>query len=41
MRSALDLALTTIDAKANTQVLNTKTNHLVLHKAIVVTLAVE
>ena len=41
MRSVLDLALTTIDAKANLQVLDVETNHLVVHKAIVVTLAAE
>ena len=41
MRSVLDLALTTIDAKANMQVLDVETNHLVVHKVIVVTLAAE
>ena len=42
MRSVLDLALTTIDAKANLQVLDVETDCLVVvHKAIVVTLAME
>ena len=41
MRSVLDLALTTIDAKANLQVLDVATDCLVVHKVIVVTLAVE
>ena len=41
MRSALDLALTTIDAKANLQVLDVETDRLVVYKAIVVTLAAE
>ena len=41
MRSVLDLALTMIDAKANLQVLDVETNRLVVHKAIVVTLAME
>ena len=38
MRSVLDLALTTIDAKANMQVLDVETDCLVVHKAIVVSL---
>ena len=38
MRSVLDLALTTIDAKANMQVLDVETNRLVVHKVIVVSL---
>ena len=41
MRSVLDLVLTTIDAKANMQVLDVEKNCLVVHKVIVVTLAVE
>ena len=41
MRSVLNLALTTIDAKANVQVFNAETDRLVVHKAIVVTLAAE
>ena len=41
MRSVLDLALTTIDANANLQVLDVETDRLVVHKAIVVTLAAE
>ena len=41
MRSVLDLALTTIDAKANMQMFNVETDCLVVHKVIVVTLAVE
>ena len=41
MRSVLDLALTTIDAKANMQVLDVETDRLVVHKAIVVTLVAE
>ena len=41
MRSVLDLALTTIDAKANLQVLDVETDRLVVHKAIVATLAAE
>ena len=41
MRSVLDLALTTIDAKANLQVLDVESDCLVVHKAIVVTLAAE
>ena len=39
MRSVLDLALTTIDAKANMQVLDVETDHLVVRKAIVGMLA--
>ena len=41
MRSALDLALTIIDAKANMQVFNVETDCLVVHKVIVITLAAE
>ena len=41
MRSVLDLALTTTDAKANIQVFDVETNRLVVHKVIVVILAVE
>ena len=41
MRSVLDLALTTIDAKANMQVLDVEADCLVVHKAIDVTLAAE
>ena len=39
MRFVLDLALTAIDAKANMQVLDIEANCLVVHKAIVATLA--
>ena len=41
MWSVLDLELTTIDAMANMQVLDVVTDCLVVHKAIVVTLAIE
>ena len=39
MRSVLDLALMIV-TKTNMQVFNVETDHLVVHKAIVVTLAV-
>ena len=41
MRSVLDLALTTIDAKANMQLFDVETDCLVVHKAIIVTLAAD
>ena len=40
-KPVLDLSLTTIDAKANIQVLNIKTDFLVVHKVIVVILVLE
>ena len=41
MKLLLDFTLTTINAKANMQVLDVETGHLVVHKVIVVTLAVK